>query len=256
MPALVGFPEFHDSVVQRHPVFFETVPALQRALNDLTGGGYKEISSKHHLILNLGILAGVTMMELILLAMNGFGPGAIKAARSLLEVSVTAEYLRLHPEHYEDFIEFFHIERFKEIDFLKEYLPNAYGALESELVQNLEAEMNRVQDRFGNRRSWCKHNLAEQAKQSDYLESYKLVQPVGSGFVHVSPYGMHRRFDREDQDRIEIPPSLNWIEQSLVSGHVLCLGMVHTLIKCFHPEQEATVFAALENDCRRAWPPR
>jgi hypothetical protein len=256
MSIIVGFPEFHDSVVQRYPVFFETIPALQKVLNDLTGEGYKDISSEHHLILNLGILAGVTMMELILLAVNGFGPGALKAARSLLEASVTAEYLRLHPEHYEDFIEFHHIEKFKEVAFLKEYLPDAYGALEPEFVQALETELDRVRDRFGNRRSWCKHDLAEQAKQSGYLESYKLVQPIGSGFVHVGPYGMQRRFDKEDQFRIEVPPSLNWIEQSLVSGHVLCLGMVHTLIQCFHPEQEATVFAALENDCRRAWPPR
>jgi len=102
MTIVVGFPEFQNSVVERYPVFFETIPSLQKVLNDLTGEGYKDISSEHHLILNLGILAGVTMMELILLAVNGFGPGALKAARSLLEASVTAEYLRLHPEHYED----------------------------------------------------------------------------------------------------------------------------------------------------------
>jgi hypothetical protein len=129
MPLIVGFPEFHDSVVQRYPVFFETIPALQKALNDLTGEGDKDISSEHHLILNLGILAGVTMMEVILLAVNDFGPGALKAARSLLEASVTAEYLRLHPEHYEDFVEFNHIEKFREVAFLKKYLPNAFGAL-------------------------------------------------------------------------------------------------------------------------------
>ena len=149
MPIIVGFPEFHDSVVQQYPVFFETIPALQKALNDLAGEGYEDITSEHHLILNLGILAGVTMMELILLAVNGFGPGALKTARSLLEASVTAEYLRLHPEHYEDFIEFHHIERFREVAFLKEYLPDAYGALEPEFVQHLEAEMHRVRDRFG-----------------------------------------------------------------------------------------------------------
>jgi hypothetical protein len=256
VPIIVGFPEFQEQVVQRHTVFFETISALQKALNDLTGEAHESIAAEHHLILNLGILAGVSMMEIILLAVNGFGPGAIKAARSLLEASVTAEYLRLQPHHYEDFVEFHHVEKFKEIAFLKEYLPEAYASLEPEFVRAIENEMTRVKDRFGNRRSWCKHDLAEQAKQADYLQSYKLVQPIGSGFVHISPYGLMKRFDREDQFRIEVPPSLNWVEQSLVSGHVLCLGMVHTLIQCFHPELESTLFAELEKDCRRAWPPK
>lgn len=257
MPITVGFPEFHETVVQSHPLFFETIPALQKVLNELTlGEAHGSIPAEHHLILNLGILAGVSMMEIVLLAVNGFGPGAMKATRSLLEAAITAEYLRLHPGHYEDFTEFYHVEKFKEIAFLKEYLPDAYASLEPELVQSIEAEMNRVRDHFGNRHSWCKHNLAEQAKQSDYLHSYRLVQPIGSGFVHVGPYGMQRRFDKEDQFRIDVPPSLNWVEQSLVSGHVLGLGMVRTLIRCFHPEMEATVFVELENDYRKAWPLR
>ncbi len=163
MSITVGFPEFHGQVVQRHPIFFETIPAIQNALNDLTGEAHQAISAEHHLILNLGIVAGVTMAELIMLAVNGFGPGAIKAARSLLELSVTTEYLRLHPEHYEDFWEWHHVEKFKEIAFLKEYFPDAYASLEPEFVQSIENEMNRVRDRFGNRRSWCKHTLAEQA---------------------------------------------------------------------------------------------
>ena len=51
------------------------------------------------------------MMELVLLAVNGFGPGAMKATRSMLEASVTAEFLQLHPEHYEDFLDFHHLEK-------------------------------------------------------------------------------------------------------------------------------------------------
>ena len=73
-------------------------------------------------------------MEITLLAVNGFGPGAHKAARSLLEASVTAEYLRLHPEHYEDFTEWHHVEKAKDLEFVREYLPETYAELEPEMI--------------------------------------------------------------------------------------------------------------------------
>ena len=118
---------------------------------------------------------------------------------------------------------------------------------------HLQVEADRVANRFGKRSSWCRHDLAERARRTDYLESYRVLNPIASSFVHVTPYGLHRRFDGEDRWRIDVPPSTSWVEQSLVSGHSLTLGMVLTLIRCFHPDQEQTLFARLEADYRNAW---
>ena len=117
----VGFPEFHDQVVGEFPLFFKALPALQAALNELTGAAHDAITSENHLILNLGILAGTSMMEAVLMGINGFGSGAMKAVRSLLEASVTADISRINPEAYQDFLEFGHVERFKELEFLRQY---------------------------------------------------------------------------------------------------------------------------------------
>ena len=171
----------------------------------------------------------------------------------MMEASATAEYIRLHPEHYEDFVEWYFVEKSKELEFLKMYLPLAYASLDDELVQATQEEFERVSPRFGRRSTWCKHNLAVRAEQTGYSESYKVLNPIASGFVHVTPYGMQRRFSGEDRLRIDVPPSISWVEQSLVSGHALTLGMVHTLIRCFHPEQEGTTFRMLENDYSRTW---
>ena len=259
MAIVVGFPEFQEQVVSKFPAFFKALPALQKVLNDLIGEAHEAISAENHLIVNLGILAGVSMMEVVLLAVNGFGPGASKAARSLMEASVTADYIRLHPEHYEDFIEWHHVERFKEAEFLREYLPDAYARLarqDTEWIASLQREMDRVASRFGKRSSWCKHDLAERAKQTGYLESYRVLNPIASAFVHVTPYGLHRRFNREeDPFRIDVPPSMSWVGESLVSGHSLTLGMVRTLVRCFHPESEEAVYAPLEMEYVNAWPP-
>lgn len=150
------------------------------------------------------------------------------------------------------------MERFKEADFLKTYLPDAYARLDHqdpEWISSLQRESDRVAARFGKRSSWCKHDLAERAKQTGYLESYRVLNPIASGFVHVTPYGLHRRFNGEDVFRIDVPPSMSWVGESLVSGHSLTLGMVHTLVKCFHPGSEEAIYAPLEADYRNAWPP-
>jgi hypothetical protein len=150
----VGFPEFQNRVVKEFPRFLAALPALQAALNELTGAAHDALTPERHLILNLGILAGTSMMETILMGINGFGPGAMKAVRSLLEASVTAEYIRLNPEAYEDFFEFGHVERFKELEFVREYLPESYAELlEEGIVQDITAEMNRVESRFGKRQT-------------------------------------------------------------------------------------------------------
>lgn len=249
-----GFTDFQNSVTQKFPLFFAALPALQTALNDLTSEGHVAISSENHLIVNLGILAGVSMMETILLGVNGYGPGAMKAVRSLMEASITAEYIRLNPAAYEDFFESQHIECFKELEFLKEYLPQAYARLEEKFVVDVTAEMDRVRDRFGKRQTWCKHDLAERARQTGYLESYRLVSPTASSFVHVTHYGLIKRLDPDDPSRIALPPSMDWIMQAFVSGHALTLGMVHTLITTFHPERQE-LYATLEHDYKKAWPP-
>jgi Family of unknown function (DUF5677) len=253
--AAVGFPEFCDRVVDEFPLFFQALPALQEALNDLTSEAHESISAQDHLILNLGLLVGVSMMEVVLLGVNGFGPGAMKSVRSLMEASVTAEYIRLHPEDYEDFFEWGHMERFQEVEFLREYLPNSYAKLEREgVVDSLRIEVERVADRFGKRRSWCKHDLAERARQTNHIESYRVVNPTASSFIHVTHYGLQKRFEGEDVSRMAVPPSMSWVMQAFVSGHALTLGMVYTLIQVFHPEEDHVV-GSLEGDYRKAWPP-
>jgi hypothetical protein len=252
---IVGFPEVQDRVVHEFPLFFSSLPALQSALNTLTTAAYDSLSAEQHLILNLGILAGIDLMETVLLGVNGFGPGAMKAVRSLLEAAVTAEYLRLHPTEYNDFQEFVHIERFKEVEFMREYSPDLYKQLQEEgVVAELTTHRDRVATRFGKRPAWCRRDLAERAKQTGYLESYRVLTPTASSFVHVTHYGLMKRFEKDDNYRVGVPPSMSWLMQAFVSGHTLTLGIVHTLIRTLDPSQEA-LFTALERDYRQAWPP-
>jgi len=54
-------------------------------------------------ILNLSMVAGITFVEMVTLAVNGLGRGAMRTLRSLLEISINTEYLRLRPDEFEDY---------------------------------------------------------------------------------------------------------------------------------------------------------
>jgi hypothetical protein len=49
------------------------------------------------------MVAGITFAEMVTLAVNGLGRGAMRTLRSLLEISINTEYLRLRPDEFEDY---------------------------------------------------------------------------------------------------------------------------------------------------------
>lgn len=82
IPALVfGHPEFAKTIQVKFPKLFEVLPRLTTALNDLTGRECLNPEPVQRVILNLGILAGVSMLESMTLAGNGMGQGAMKICR-------------------------------------------------------------------------------------------------------------------------------------------------------------------------------
>jgi hypothetical protein len=78
-PAIVfGHPEFAKEVQTAFPRLFEVLPRLTATLNDLTVRGHKDPEPVQRVILNLALLSGVSMLELMTLAGNGMGQGAMK----------------------------------------------------------------------------------------------------------------------------------------------------------------------------------
>ncbi len=92
-----GVPEFAKTMTAEFPKLFEVLPRAQAALNDLTGRACEKPETVQRVILNLGLLSGVSMIELVTLAGNGLGQGAMKICRTLMEAAVNAEYLRQNP---------------------------------------------------------------------------------------------------------------------------------------------------------------
>jgi hypothetical protein len=255
---IFGEPEFAKQVHAQFSKLFEVLPRLSAALNDLTSRACDRPEPHQRVILNLGLLAGVSMKELVTLAGNGLGQGAMKIARTLMETVVNAEYIRQTPAELDAYLGWAWIEKYKDLTYLREHLPYLLPQLTQNEVETVERKFQAVRRLFEDangriRPSWCSINLADRATRVGLAEMYGRLNRLSSGFIHGTIGGLTRHFDVEDRDRIEVPPSLKYCDLALISGHHFTCFIVETLARAFDWEPVHSI-ASLIADFRYAWP--
>lgn len=256
---IFGTPEFAKVVQAEFPRLFEVLPRLSAALNDLTGRAYANPEPHQRVILNLGILAGISMVELVTMAGNGLGQGAMKIARTLMETVINAEYLRQFPAELDEYLRWSWIEKRKELQYVRDNLPHLLPEITREAIDTIEREFLAARPLFENARgdprsSWCRLNLADRASRVGLADEYRIVNPISSAFIHGTIGGLARHFDmNEDEHRIAVPPSLDYCSHALVAGHRFLCFMVGTLASTFNWVPVHSL-ASLTADYEYAWP--
>ena len=262
MRIVFGHPEMWDKVHHQYHDFFTVLPKLQDALNGLVNAAYDPITRRQHAILGLASLSMISMLELVTLVGNGLAQGGMKILRSMLEYGINAEYIHRNPEEVDDFIEWYWIEDFKLLNYMRDHMPDAYAKLTPENIAESEEEYNRVKPRFeyetgsGKRKirdSWCSLNLADRAIRTDFTEEYKLIYPLTSRLFHGSVAGMGFHYEpEEDPHRLAVLPSLKWSGEALIGGHGITLRMTGTFSQAFGVEAKPP-YAELEGDYKTVW---
>jgi hypothetical protein len=256
-----GFPEFWPKVIDEYKKFFEVGNRLDVALVSVTDAAHPALSPCQKTILNLSILAGVAMTEIVTLAMNGMGPGAMKVTRTLLETSINTEYLRQIPSEFDDYKEWFWIEKYKELAHMRENLPEILKNYPPERAQEVERNRNRVLPRFEKTRrdgtkelrgSWCSKNLADRANITGHQHVYQQANRDASGFIHGTMSALLRHDNDEDINRIGVPPSIDWTRQALTTSHVCMIKVVETASLALNAPCSPTVIE-LFKDFNYAW---
>jgi hypothetical protein len=239
-PALVlGHPEFVRRVQEAFPRFFEIIPRVTDSLNDLTGRAHPSPEPYQRVILNLGILTGISALELVTLAGNGFGLGAMKIARTVMETAINAEYLRRFPNECDLYLHWHWVEQHKLLTYVRENAPELLPQLSTEELARVEVQYAAVRSRFAKpngelRSSWCSLNLADRAARTDFSEAFRLINPLSSQLIHGTFGGLSRHFDLgQHEHRISIPPSLEYVDQALIGTHMCMVRMVETLAETF-----------------------
>lgn len=237
--SLFGNPEFAKDVRSAFPKVFEVLPRVAGALSDLTNRVHPNPKPNQRIIANLGLLVGMSMFELVTLVENGFGQGAMKIARTVMETAINAEYLRKFPSEFDNYVDWYLVEKYKELSYVKEHMPNLLPSIDAEAIASIEKGFEEVKPSFQKpngdlRPSWCSLNLSDRAAKTGYADAYRLINPLSSVFIHATVGGLARHFDPgKDEDRISIPPSLKYCKEALSGGHMCMCGMIQTLAKTF-----------------------
>ena len=257
-----GFPQFWPVVEREYARFFEVGPKTLTAMHSITDRAYSQLEPYQRAILNLSMVAGITFIEIVTLTVNGLGHGAMRNLRTLLEISINTEYLRLCPAEFEDYKQWHWVERCKEQEYLREHANDIFKQIDPEVVREVEVNMARVRPRFerakfdGNkelRTGWCSRNLADRSIVTGHKDAYRLINPISSSFVHETMYGMIRYFDAEkDVNRIEVPPSLDESKRALSGGHHCMVRVVKTLSDTFSMASKPAA-EELEKDWHYTW---
>jgi len=257
-----GFPDFGKHVYEQHKEFFQRVVNLQDALNSLTTRAYDDVETSQRLILNLVMLVGVSMMEAVTLVGNGFGLGAMKIVRGLIENAINAEYLRRNPDSCADYLDWHWVEQHKLLIWAEEHNPNLFASIPDETKERIEQNFENIRPRFeyttwDNRRrlrdTWCELNLAERAFRTGFEQTYRLIMPYANQILHGSIGGLERHFDFEqDVHRIAIPPSDDWAGEALIAAHEGAVRAVETLSNTFNVQPEPSL-QTLVDDFHAVW---
>ena len=251
-------PDFAKATRTAFPRFFEVLPRAVGALNELTSRAHANPSPLQRVIVNLGLLLGISVLELVTLAESGFGQGAMKIARTVMETAINGEYLRQFPTEFDQYVDWYCVEKYKELAYVRAHMPEVLPRIEPASVAAIEKEFEKVKASFQRpngdlRSSWCSLNLAERAAKAGFSDAYKLINPLSSVFIHATVGGLARHFETDkDEDRISVPPSLRYCKEALSGGHMCLCKMVETVATTFDWKPVHTV-ESLAHDFEYAW---
>ncbi len=139
----------------------------------------------------------------------------------------------------DNYVNWYLVEKYKELTYVREHIPELLPNIDPDTTASIDKEYQAVKASFQKpngdlRSSWSGLDLAERAAKTGFADTYKLINPLSSVFIHATVGGLARHFDTgKDEDRISIPPSLKYCKEALSGGHVCMCRMVETIAQTF-----------------------
>jgi hypothetical protein len=243
--------------------FWEVCNRLFDALNKFTLNAGKPKDKNEAIIRSLCISTGIAFADVSMLVAHGHGLGAMKIARSCLESAINAEYLRLEPTEYRDFLDWSLIGQHRKVEYMRKYMPNEFAGLAPTMIDETEKGYQAVRPRFllANsqnktklRPTWCRRSLRERAERANFEELYNSVYGLYSELSHGSFGRLAQHVENLVGDNIQpaIPPSIVGCSQALQSVHLCSLRALLTLV-LLKDTDSFPPFSDLKNDYDYVW---
>lgn len=220
MPAVFGFPNLWAESYSDYEHFYQVIArssdVAAEIITSTTADNGEPVTA-------LGSLASVnlgSMQDVVILVGNRRGAGAMKLARNMVEVAISALYLERNPAEISMFLDFAPVFSW---NYLQQSENDNPGSVAPQLRAQAEIEYNRVKSRFTNpkgkvRNTWSTKTIREMAEEVGFLEHYKTAYRLGSDLLHAGIAGL-------------ISHELDWDLEALVTGHGSMLQAASSLYK-------------------------
>lgn len=239
-----GRPALCARFIAEHPKFVTNLASLYQTMNKVFVREGAGVEAADTLLFFMGRKCCEDFLEILLLAANGYGTGALKLLRSLFENAVTAAYLSSHPDEVERFLDFHIIHMHRLYDNLKKMVgEDAFkAAVPAEVIRINEEEYKRVKPIFQTtdckkcgtkklQQGWTKHGPEQLVQmvlggyKSMYHESY--LMPMLQ--LHTTAMSVMEQIKTVDGKlTIDFEKSMKLAEDALFGAHRLIVEVLTT----------------------------
>lgn len=183
--SLYGFADAATAFDQRHPQWTAVMSRLGDVINLAFMSTQVMKTPIDKFVYFYGNLVAEDFMELFLMAVNGYGFGAMKLLRSMYEHTVTLKYLHDHSDELQAFFDFDRVQRYK----LMKPILDTFGedALPLETVAATKQRYAEVKDKFMVKscksRTCSEQRVGHTWSKLDFVSMAKKAGTIGSLIV-------------------------------------------------------------------------
>jgi Family of unknown function (DUF5677) len=228
-----GSPKEWIDFEKRHPGFREALARLKTMLETAFLRAVDADDLTKFTIFGLGRLAVEDFFEILLLAVNGYGFGALKLLRPLYERVVTAVYLMRHPDEAQDFVDFAYVNQRKLLNHAKNSGVDVTKYATAEQLTELEAEYQRVTERL-RRNYWSDKNVKVQADEVGLGDLYGMAAFWPTLHLHTTRAALDARLEvSADGAVFKAGAQRKEADQALGYAHILVVQILYACNEFF-----------------------
>lgn len=187
--SVYGFADAATDFDRRHPRWSEVLTRLWQSINLAFTRRQTMSEPIEKFVYFYGNLVAEDFMELFLMAVNGYGFGAMKLLRSMYEHTIVLKYLHEHPDEFQAFFAFDRVQQRK----LMYQVFDIFGrdALPPEMIDDTERRFEEVREQFTVRccnvkNCTCTHNRVNHTwSRLDFVAMAKATGDIGKMLVNA-----------------------------------------------------------------------
>ena len=266
---MFGFAEEWESFQKRNQDFLRRFGNLGVALNMAFIREMKTSDPIDRVVLTMGKLCAEEFFELMLLAANGYGFGAIKLLRSLYEHAVTMTYLSEHPHEVHLFLNYHAVAQHKLLSAIRR--TDAETSIPQKQINDVAREYERVKKDYeiadcrtcGTTRvnhTWNKLDFVSMAYKTKALADLIVeAYMIPLGHVHGTVQALLERVEASpsgDMVSLGPTPQPREADRALHVAHLIVLGILETQNKFFKVQGLDKPLEACFQDYESIWTPQ